>query len=143
MSRENRKKLICKDVSKTDQSHKKLSDVNVIVGRYKKTGILPGQNGSRGVYGDFSHVPSLTEAFEVVQKAADAFYTLPAEIRKQMGNDPSQLHLWLSDEKNYDAACDAGLIERVLENTDIPANGGISDETNQNNTESNSGGSDA
>jgi phage internal scaffolding protein len=147
MSRENRKKLVFNDVSRTDQSYKKITDVNLIVKRYRKTGVLPNSNGPRGYYGDVSNAPDLTEAFEVVQRASEAFFRLPADIRKQLGNDPTELHSWLLDPKNRKAAAEAGLMEELVieEGTQLPDTdlSGVTNESSSSNDSSNSGGSNA
>lgn len=123
----------CGKISKTDQSYKKAVDINNIVAKFMKTGILPQK--SVGVYGDFTSVPSLEEAYEAINKAADQFYALPASVRKLMDNDPSKMEMWLSDEANYDEALKYGLI-----NAKVQPDQGESDAVNSN---SDQGASDA
>jgi len=64
-------------------------DVNKIVGRYMKTGVLG--DPARAVlarYGDFSSVPTFAEMHDLVLAAEDAFAQLPAAVRSEFGNDP-------------------------------------------------------
>lgn len=134
--RDDKKRTMTKieGASATDQSYKKAVDINNIVGKFMKTGILP--QTSVGKYGDFSQVPTLEEAYEAVQAAQDQFYGLPAEIRKEMDNDPSKMEIWLSDEKNYDSALKYGLIEaKVVEHT----LGDVVDAINSNNNNNSQG----
>jgi phage internal scaffolding protein len=105
-----RKQIDCSGVSKTDQSYKKAVNINNIIKKFKKTGVLPETR--QGVYGDYSQVPTLEEAHEAVKMASEAFMSLPATVRKLMDNDPSKLELWLSDEANYDIAVENGLLEK-------------------------------
>lgn len=68
------------------------SDINQIVARARR-GIAP-TNVREGQprYLDLSDSPqSLTEAYERVQAAEDAFYSLPARARDELGNDPVAL----------------------------------------------------
>lgn len=122
--RANRKKLACKDVSLTDQSFAKQANINNIVAKYQKTGILG--NGEVGYlkYGDVSQTPSLEAAFEAVFRATEAFNCLPATIRKLLDNDPSQLEIWLSDEKNHKIAEDHGLLMKKAVSSDSQLSGG-------------------
>jgi phage internal scaffolding protein len=126
MERTNRKKFICQGVSKTDQSYKKSTDINILISKYKKTGIIPNLNQRQGRYGDFSSSVTLEEAFETTQNAIEAFNELPANIRKAMDNDPSKLEIWLSDEENYDMAVKYGL-KKAKEPTDVVLDGNSQD----------------
>ena len=101
-------------VSKTDKSMAKATDINTIVKTYQKTGVLP--QGRRGYYADISNIPlSLNEAFSIVEDACDAYNELPAQIRKQMGNDPSKLEEFVNDENNYDILVEHGIINKKKE----------------------------
>jgi hypothetical protein len=113
--------------------------VNVIVKQYHKTGILPQAKHYNGIYGDFSEVPTLMEAFEAVNRAEESFQQLPAEIRKLMDNDASQLEIWLSDEKNRKLAEEHGLLEKVDNSSDNSQSGG----QDEHSSKINNGGSDA
>jgi hypothetical protein len=102
----------------TDQSYKKSCDINNIVKSFMKNGNLPTTN-KIAHYGDFSEVPTLEEAFNISQNAAEAFYALPAALRKELDNDASKLELWLSDEKNHEAAIKHGLMEKTEKPLDL------------------------
>lgn len=76
---------------RVDSSMKTESDINVIVARYKKTGLWPAAVQARASlarYGDVSQVPSYAEMQARVMAARDAFAALPAAVRRQFGNDP-------------------------------------------------------
>lgn len=141
LGKRNRNKLICNDVSLTDQSFKKRCDVNKIVAQYKKTGVLAQPTAYKGYFADFSEVPSLEDAFEAVKRASERFQSLPAEVRLLMSNDPSKLEIWLSDSQNLELAQKHGLIEKKIVEPDeiIPPTGG----NNVNNGSDISGGSNA
>jgi phage internal scaffolding protein len=110
--REKRNVLFCEDQSLTDQSYRKSSDLNVLIKKYKKTGVMPDLLQKKGQYGDFSNVPTLEAAFKAVNHAKMLFQELPAEVRKLMDNDPSKMELWLSDEVNHEIAEKYGLLDK-------------------------------
>lgn len=129
----------CSGASRTDQSYKKAVDINNIIAKFQKTGVLP--ENSMGVYGDFSSIPTLEEAHEAIIKATEQFYALPAGVRKEMDNDPSKLELWLSNEANYDKALSYGLVEPKIVETTL---GDVVDAINNNaDSQSIEGGSNA
>lgn len=67
------------------------TDINKIMARYRKTGVLPESALSAAKrYGDFSQLPTFMEMQEKVIAAHDLFAALPAAVRKQFDNDPGQ-----------------------------------------------------
>jgi phage internal scaffolding protein len=99
--------------SKTQQNFKKTCDVNAILARYSKTGVLDHVRSVQGSYGDFSNVGGYQEALMRVQAAQQAFDALPAKIRKRFDNNPEELLAFVSDRKNMKEAVSLGLIEMV------------------------------
>lgn len=75
----------------TKQEFKTECDMNVIVRRAMK-GIPPAwTNPNSPQYGDFSNTPSLTEAYELIENAQEAFMNLPDELRRELDNDPRNI----------------------------------------------------
>ncbi len=72
--------------SKTRQSEMKNADINLIMAKYEKTGVLPGF-GIEGFYADVSAVGDFREAIARVQRGDEVFMSLPANVRKEFGND--------------------------------------------------------
>lgn len=103
-------KLICKDHSLTKQEFKDESNINVLLERYQKTGLLPDMRQD-GVYGDFADVPTYLEALTIVQQAQEAFEKLPASVRDRFGNSPEKFLEFTSDERNADEMVRLGLAE--------------------------------
>jgi len=67
------------------------TDINGIIARAKR-GIPPTSTRGPGSFVDLSDTPEdLTEAFQRVEKALDAFESLPALARQELGNDPRRL----------------------------------------------------
>lgn len=96
----------------TDQSFKDQCDVNLILKKYKTTGVITHLNRAKGTYLDLTNAPDYQTSLDTVIKAQDAFMTLPAEIRERFGNDPSRLITFLSDPKNNEEGIKLGLLEK-------------------------------
>lgn len=76
---------------RTKSEFKDECDMNMIVARYRRTGVLPeSARTSAARYGDFSQVPTYHEMFDRVLAAQDVFNALPAHVRKSFNNDPGE-----------------------------------------------------
>lgn len=90
------------------QSERDNCDVNLIVDRFQKTGVLPTMNKTPQ-YGDFSQLPDYQESLNTVIAAQKAFMTLDARIRKQFDNNPAEFLDFVDDPKNGDKLIEWGL----------------------------------
>nr|QJB19539.1 MAG: internal scaffolding protein [Microvirus sp.] len=99
--------------SLTIQSEIDNCDINVIVDRYAKTGILPVMQ-QPAMFEDVSNPIDYQNALNVVISAQKAFTDLPAAIRKQFDNDPAQFLAFVDDPKNGDELIKMGLREAPL-----------------------------
>lgn len=95
------------------QSSKDECDINFIMKRYAKTGILEHLNEHQGDYGDFSDAKDFTESQKIVLEASEMFDTIPASIRKQFENSPAKFLDFVQDSENQEAMIDLGLATRV------------------------------
>ena len=85
-------------------------NVNNIIAKYKKTGsVTHVRNAQEGVYADLSELPSLQEAYSVINQAQNAFQEVPAQVRQRFGHDPQAFIDFLSDQKNDEEAIKLGL----------------------------------
>lgn len=96
----------------TQQHLKEKVNVNSIMAKYRKTGLIDHVRKNPGVYMDLTELPDYQTALQTVIRAQDTFETIPANIRLKFDNDPSKLIAFLSDDKNYDEAAALGLVER-------------------------------
>lgn len=96
------------DPGRTDKSQAAETDVNLIVDRFMKTGVLPGVNVER-VYGDFSDVVDYQTAMNTVIQANEQFMGLNAKVRKQFDNDPAQFLAFVNDPENAQELIKMGL----------------------------------
>lgn len=101
-----------KDMCK--QEFKDECDINMIMARYQRFGVLPPP-GSEGRYGDFSQVGDLLDAQIRVQRASQMFDSLPSKVRDRFANNPLNLLSFVSDSKNRAEAISLGLIPAPVE----------------------------
>jgi len=96
--------------SLTVQSELAATDINNIVEKHTKTGLLPVMTQSP-VFGDVSSAPTYQESLNVVIEAQKLFMGLDAKIRKEFDNDPAQFLAFVDDPKNADRLIEMGLRE--------------------------------
>lgn len=92
------------------QSMKAECDINSIMRRYIKTGVVAHVNERSGVYG-VATSQSYHEAMEIVRHANEMFAAVPAAIRKEFDNDPEKFLRFVSDEKNVEKMRELGLMK--------------------------------
>lgn len=100
--------------SRAKQSFKAQCDINTIMKKYEKTGLIDHVK-TGGTYGDFTQVTDYHTALNQIQAAEEAFMTLPASLRGRFENDPAQLISFLEDPKNKKEAISLGLVEAPAE----------------------------
>jgi len=93
-------------------------DINNILNRFEKTGILPDLIKQNPQYGDFSELPDYQQAIELVQKAQEQFTSLSAKIRDRFENDPAKFLEFATDPKNIDEMVTLGLATKI--EPDVP-----------------------
>lgn len=97
--------------SMTKQSFADECDINKIMERYEKTGVMP--EGRRMYeFGEAISEYSYQESMNAVIAADQMFSELPAKMRDRFGNDPLQLLKFLDDPDNKDEAIELGLLKR-------------------------------
>lgn len=97
------------------QSEKKNCDVNVIVARYQKTGLLVQDlemASRRQVFGNFENAPDYHSALCAVAKANSAFNALPADLRKRFNHDTGAYIDFVMDPKNTKECIELGLLPK-------------------------------
>lgn len=99
-----------KDVGRTKQQFGKQVDINYIVARYQKTGMIDHLSKATPFYGDVSDIRSYQEALNVVHRAEDLFRSMSAEIRAKFENDPVKMIAFLQDPKNTPEAIRLGMV---------------------------------
>lgn len=101
---------VCPEKSLTRQSEAESCDINVIMKRYEKTGVLP-QDMREAVFADVSAFGSFREVMETVRQATDGFMALPADVRARFANDPVSFIDFCADPANLGELERLGLVE--------------------------------
>lgn len=95
--------------SLTKQSEKDRCDINKIMSRYDKTGLITHVASGRQFYGDFTQINEYQQNLDMVIAAQNAFAEMPSEIRKRFGNDPGEFFEFVTNPKNEDELVKLGL----------------------------------
>lgn len=98
-------------LSLTRQEFRDECDINVLMDRFEKTGILPvNQVASPGMYFDTDLLPGdFREAMDIVNESGKLFMQLPAKVRREFDNDPAKFVDYAVDPKNIDQLKEWGL----------------------------------
>lgn len=97
------------EATKTVQAPLEDCNINKIIAKAKKKGILPVKVG-QGMYGDFTTSGDYHAALLKLQKAEKDFMALPASTRQKFDNDAGKLIDWVQDPKNLEEAVKLGLL---------------------------------
>lgn len=82
----------------TEQSHEKACNINSIMAKYLKTGLIEHINTNSPQYGDVTGA-DFKAAQDLVAAQRTVFEELPAQVRKELNNDPAvYLDMVMSEE---------------------------------------------
>lgn len=95
------------------QEFKDECDVNKIMQKYQRDGVVTHVQEFEGNYGDFCDAPSFQEACNTVIAAEEMFMTLPSSVRKHFDNDPAEFLACAQDPDREDEMRDLGLLPRA------------------------------
>lgn len=95
---------------RTKQSFKEECDINSILKKFERTGVVPG-NAKTPKYGDFSEGTTYQEALNLVITAEQQFASLPARARERFQNDPAKFLDFATNASNADEMAKMGLIK--------------------------------
>lgn len=94
----------------TEQSHKNQCDVNNIIKKYNKNGLISHVSSMKAEFGDVPLV-DYKEMQDRLVKMQGEFNKLPVEVRKRFGNSPFNLISFMEDGNNREEAVKLGLID--------------------------------
>ena len=100
----------------TEQGHMKECDVNYIIKKYDKTGLISHVNHVEAIYGDGSSM-ELMEAINLQKRARADFMELPSEIREKFDNDPVAFLAFMEDPTKIEESMEMGLRYRTRQDT--------------------------
>lgn len=122
-------------ISRTHQSFKHETDINEMIRRYEKTGLIAHNVKSQPLpIADYSTAKSYQESVNLVIKAQDSFMQLHSAIRNRFANDPIKLLEFVHNPANRDEAIKLGLIQPVqeLNNNVIKKSSAVADDNTKN-----------
>lgn len=103
------------------QSFKEECDVNQIMKKFKKTGLVDHLNTHKGQYGNFIGASDYHTSLNQILAAQESFQTIPSEIRAKFDNDAGQFLEFTQDPENYQEMIKMGLaLEGTTEPPDVP-----------------------
>jgi phage internal scaffolding protein len=101
----------------TQQHFERETNINSIVSRYQKTGVLPTALIREVQFGEVG--PDLVQSLNKIKEAKEQFQTLPAKIREEFKNDPDVFMAFLADPHNFEKAKSLGIVEeKKIEKTE-------------------------
>lgn len=99
---------------RTRQEMKDECDINRILARAERQGILNQMFQFQETYGDqvadFTGIATFHEAMNAITQAQQVFDGLPSRVRAQFMNDPGRLLDFLDDPANHSEAVELGLL---------------------------------
>ncbi len=95
--------------SMTQQNFKDETDINNILAKYAKTGLIDHINKYGGHYSEMPDESDFHAAMNLVTNAQSMFAELPSGIRANFDNDPALFLDFLDDPENRDEAIEMGL----------------------------------
>lgn len=116
------------DPTLTKQSFKDECDVNNIMKKFEKTGLLDHVNNHKGDYGNYIGYEDYQTSLNRIASAQDAFNTIPASIRARFDNSPLEFLRFAQNPENFDKMVEMGLANQPEEprGEDQPATGVVS-----------------
>ena len=100
--------LSCQDPSLTQQQFKEESDINTIVDRFMKSGVMPNPV-NMPQYIDYEGIFDFQSAMNVVRQADENFMRMDAKVRARFHNSPQEFLEFFADPANSEEAVRLGL----------------------------------
>lgn len=114
--------------SLTKQAFKEDCDINKILAKVQRTGMLEHLASGEPFYGDVSELVDYKEALNVIKRANDLFLEMSPEIRERFDNDPAKMISFLENKENLKEAIDLGM---VIKQPEKPVDGQNPTNTNE------------
>lgn len=95
--------------SMTRQEFAPECDINTLMERYEKSGVISHVNRAQPVYMDMTVLPDLREGLDLMREATNAFLALPAKVRREFDNDPVQFVEYAQNTENIERMREWGL----------------------------------
>lgn len=103
--------VVFEEPTLTKQSFKEQCDVNNILKKYLKTGVIEHAAHFKGDYGDFTTSLDYRSSLDALAAAEASFEALPSKVRKHFGNDPINLLRAVEDPSRKEELQKLGLLK--------------------------------
>lgn len=120
--------------SQTQQCFKNECDINRILDKYQKTGLVTHLSDHSGAYGDYSGDLDYQTSLNFVMSAQQAFNDLPSSIRRRFENDPGKFLDFVENPENSEALIEMGLATPKAENLNPGKDSNVSEPAQPNDT---------
>lgn len=107
--------------SLTVQNEIENCDINNIMKKYEKTGLIDHVREHPGQYVDLVAPESYHAALNVILEAQSSFHQLPAALRKRFNNDPAEMLAFTQDDKNIPEMRELGMLPPLEAGPAMPA----------------------
>lgn len=107
-----RSRLECKDPTRTKQQFAAESNINNIMAKYQKTGLIDHVSRYGPTYG-FAEPVDFQEALNTVRTAQDMFNALPSSWRARFENDPAKFLDFVQDPENEEEMRHIGILPKA------------------------------
>lgn len=95
---DNKPRVYCsKEEGRTKQKTGMEHDINKLVARYQKTGVLETKHDDNGLFVDVAVIGDYHECMNRIAIANERFNMLPSRTRARFNNDPAQLLDFISN----------------------------------------------
>lgn len=101
--------LRCEDPSLTQQQFAEECDINTIVDRFMKSGVLPSPV-NMPAYQDYDGIFDYQSAMNTIREADLAFMSLDARVRARFNNSPQAFLEFFADPANAEEGVRLGLV---------------------------------
>jgi len=113
--------LKCEDPSLTQQQFKEEADINTIVDRFVKSGVLPNAV-NMPQYVDYEGIFDFQSAMNAVRAADENFMRMDAKVRSRFNNSPQEFLEFFANPENTQEAIRLGLaIPQAVAETQVSA----------------------
>lgn len=104
---------------KTRQEFEAECNINNIMAKYQRTGIIDHITKYSPTYGEYDPI-DFQQAMETIKQGESLFAELPSRARKYFNNDPAEFMEFVNDPENADKLVDLGLASKPVQAPETP-----------------------
>jgi len=103
----------------TRQEFERECNINNIMSKYQKTGVVDHITKHSPMYGDYDPIDFQT-ALNTIKEGEAMFAELPSQARKYFSNDPAEFMAFVQDPENIDKLVELGLASKPAQAPETP-----------------------